>query len=59
MHKENNIKPEQQTEQSGDNKMSVKFLHFKATKKISIVLDTKKQERDNVITETNKQRGLK
>ncbi len=40
MHKENNIKPEQQTEQSGDNKMSVKFLHFKATKKISIVLDT-------------------
>lgn len=35
--------------------MSVKFLHFKETKKISKVIDTKKQQRDNVITETNKQ----
>lgn len=33
----------------------MKFLHFKETKKISKVIDTKKQQRDNVITETNKQ----
>lgn len=37
--------------------MSVKFLHFKETKKISKVIDTKKQQRDNVITEANKERN--